>query len=412
MDKNIKKSPSELFWKYTSWLTGFIFLISILALLSNFGYPSLNILDSFHFNCNLVIIVVFDSILLVVSLHMWSSIVNSYLYKWVIDDQVELEECKDQYLKKEIRKKLGNRQCGYCGHKLAPLVCNRCESIQWADLRQLRLSQIANSKNLKITNSWGKELGHSDETPRQWELAAFVAHFRWRFIASVLSIVIVTLLSQGFELYSNLSWHMQNENTYHGTHAKKLVEAVAGMQKGFKQLELYCYESNNNNLWANTEETLCNKIYDDFLKHYYTLSWQVPILVKYLQEKKCNQPSSKMQKQVCRILKQDDIVSRFDKIFIGFTEHNRQYIHKRNNKSKTTNERNVTKEDIVTSMDRARCGLFSMACMIITTTFGPDYSLEKDFKSFDPCKNYLNIFDEEEIDACVSEIIETRRNAQ
>lgn len=81
---------------------------------------------------------------------------------------------------------------------------------------------------------------------------------------------------------------MQNESTYHGTHAKKLVEAVSGMQKGFRQLELYCYEGINiRDKWHKIgKETHCNKIYNDFLEHYYTLSWQAKVEVKSRKGKK------------------------------------------------------------------------------------------------------------------------------
>lgn len=432
---------------------GVLFLATTSILILNFGSTDLNVTHDFATSTVMILVLIYSVIFFVAFINFWADAAMAKLHRWVHDDRKRMEEfCiehpwvqkpelwKDQQkdhitsynetMKEYQRLKylLGNRSCAYCGHKMAPLICSKCQCVQWSDLKHLRRIQLYRN-DLHKNNEVFLELGHEMEAPGYWQLAGFISYYRWYFITAVASLMAMTILAAGSQLSTALSFHLQKEQEVQTTHAKALIETMTDLRSSMATLETYCYNSSDiirkDKISSDTppqtpdvssdncrrvhpiengqyKDDFCAKQFKAVTTNYLKLSWQAPILIEYLQRRTCHKDLSGLKKEACHILEKGDALEPVDALFSELSEEHRRLVNE-----KDTVQSSQTCQGMQGHIDNLRCAVFSLGCLLQVTTFSSD---EKNFHSFDPCRTQMDPHSEMQREDCVSGLQEKRKN--
>lgn len=206
------------------------------------------------------------------SLHSWALTQIDVLHRKVRKDRQVLAEAGSDEKKRDLAlQRLGNRECGYCGEDHAPLVCSKCDSLQWSDI------------------SWRQLTDGTDPEPldpsicsRFFGLAAFICHHRFKLLASVWTLIAVVFIPLAFQVAYERALSSANEHAAQTERAREVINAISEFRASLDQFELAC-KSRQGSLSSE-----CNDLLKGFKRNFLFVSWNAGPVVDYFQRTECS----------------------------------------------------------------------------------------------------------------------------
>ena len=197
--------------------------------------------------------------------HRWAVALMKILYAKVTRDRAQVDLIGQ--VDKDWVEELGNRACGYCGHKNAPIYCGNCNTIQWMDLKPLRTSQHPFLKELNLL----------------WTASAFINYHRWRILASIMPIALVGAIGFGIKIKED-QWRLREERTLlMNQEMSAVIDAMAKFRSSLLAHHSQCPPGQDRE-----PTTSCQKLFAEIQQAFFTLSWYAPGLLKRLRQERCS----------------------------------------------------------------------------------------------------------------------------
>lgn len=240
------------------------------------------------------------------ALHKWSIHVVSRLYLQVRCDR----KSPDEDL-------LGNEPCYYCGAAHAPIVCGRCDSIQWPGLDH----EATGIKDKKT----------------YWATGVFIAHHRFKLLAAVLSALLLGVFPFVYRLEQERVIQQEEDALRKQILLSDLNEALPDLTSSRASLLFmasHCSKVPQGEALDNNS-AYCSERFDLFFDHYFNFSWRGPQIIAQVRNEHCNKPCDALgwdndpqdcvcitQNKACKQL-EEHLVDELDTLFVEYLREHR-----------------------------------------------------------------------------------------
>jgi hypothetical protein len=174
--------------------------------------------------------------------------------------------------------RLNNRTCGFCGKKSAPIFCSSCGTTQWPNLSRRNLSP--------------------DLPDEPWEIAAFVAQFRWQILAAVVLPLGITIGPASRDAYREHNTRRLASNEAARLDTLAFLERTNSWRQGLVTYYTTCRTTGD---WASDR---CKAIIGSVNQDFVAYSWSAPEMLARVDQEVCP-GGTEFERLACKRLRED-----------------------------------------------------------------------------------------------------------